>query len=293
MPPPSADIILPARGPFDLRATVLSHGGWRLPPWTWSDGPRPALRRAEVLADGAVRLLEIRPHADGVILRVTGRSAAEPEVLAPLAARVRIALQLDTDLRPFHRWCRTQTELRPVARLRLGRFLRGTTLFEDLVATIVRQRVPLHADRLVALGARCPADRRLRTFPTAERVDEVGVRGLRLLGLGTVAVPLARLARDVTSGRLDLFALERASPRALRAIPGVDASAAGWIGLLLGHVDGPLVDGRSARRLAAWAPWRGLALWWALWLACPLPEQERLRAPLRTRRRPGSQSRRS
>jgi 3-methyladenine DNA glycosylase/8-oxoguanine DNA glycosylase len=293
MPPPSADIILPARGPYDLRATVLSHGGWRLPPWSWTDGARPSLRRAEVLADGGVRLLAIRPAPDGVVLRVTGRGAAEPEVLAPLAARVRTALQLDTDLRPFHRWCRTQSELRPAADLRLGRFLRGTTLFEDLVTTIVCQRAPRHAERLGLLGPRCPADRRLRAFPTPERLAEVGVRGLRLLGLGAASAPVVRLARDVASGRLDLFALERASLRSVRAVPGLDASAAGWVALLLGHADRGLVDARSARRLAAWAPWRGLALWCALWLACPLPEQQRLRATPTRRRRPASRSRRS
>ncbi len=298
MPPPSADIILPARGPFDLRATVLSHAGWQLPPWQWCDGARPTLRRAEALADGAVRLLAIRPAPDGVVLRVTGRDAAEPEVLAPLAARVRTALQLDVDLRPFHRWCRSEPRLRPAAHLRLGRILRATTLFEDVVTAIVRQQGRPEATveamtRLALLGPRCPVERRLRAFPTPERLAEVGVRGLRLLGMGTAAGPVVRLARDVAAGRLDLVGLERHAAsrplpglsRTLRALPGIGAPAAGWLALLLGHVDGALVDRRSARRLAAWSPWRSLALWCALWLACPLPEQDRLRRATTSPRR--------
>lgn len=308
MPPPSADIILPSRGPFDLRATVLSHAGWRLPPWDWTDGARPLLRRAESGTDGSVRLLTIRPTTDGVILRVTGRAAAEPEVLAPLAARVRRALQLDVDLRPFHRWCRNEPTLRDAARLRLGRLLRGTTFFEDLAGAIVRrdaapERTAVAMSRLVLLGGRCPVDRTLRAFPTPERIADVGVRGLRLLGLGPSSSALVALARDVAAGRIDLVALERTAPRrsltglsrTLQDIRGIGAPGAGWLALLLGHTDGALVDAQSARRLATWSPWRGLALWCALWLACPLPEQARLRASLRPspRRRPASRSRRS
>lgn len=308
MPPPSADILLPARGNFDLRATVLSHAGWRMPPWRWEDGARPALYRAEALADGAVRLLTIRAAADGVVLRVTGHDAAEPEVLAPLAARVRASLQLDLDLRPFHRWCRTEPTLRPAATLRLGRILRGTTLFEDLVTAIVRQDASPEAamnamTRLALLGPRCPVDRRLRAFPDATQLADVGVRRLRLLGLGAASSAIARLARDVVAGRVDLVGLERTAAgrplrslsRTLRALPGIGAPAAGWLALLLGHVDGALVDARSARRLADWAPWRGLALWCALWLGCPLPEQARLRAATAQppRRGPARRSRRS
>src|SRR5262245_9106072 len=118
-----AAIVLPARGGFDLRATVLSHGYRELAPYRWRDGARPILRRAEQLPDGSVYLLTIRPLDDGVLLRVVGRDAREIEVLAPLAARVRRALMLDVDLTAFHRTCRRNARLRPLARLRAGRLL--------------------------------------------------------------------------------------------------------------------------------------------------------------------------
>ena len=60
-----------------------------------------------------------------VVLEVTGRDAREIEVLAPLAARVRRALSLDVDLADFHRICRADPLLRPLARAGLGRRLRG------------------------------------------------------------------------------------------------------------------------------------------------------------------------
>ncbi len=308
MPPPRADILLPAHGRFDLRATVLAHGGGRLRPWDWSDGAHPVLRRADVLADGAVRLLTIRPAPGGVALRVSGRGAAEPEVLAPLAARVRTALQLDLDLAPFHRWCRSHAAFRPVARLGLGRLLRAPTLFEEVATTLVRTNAAADAAAaamaaLLRIGPQYPWSPRLRAFPTPRLVADAGVTRLRALGLGVRSSAIVALARDVVAGRVDLAALDRHAPaqsatavaRALDAIPGIEPPGHAWLMLLLGHPDRGLLTPGAARRLAMWAPWRGLALWWALWMECPRPEQARLRATLRpsARRDPARRSRRS
>ncbi len=132
----TGEIILPARGRFDLRATVLSYGYYQLPPFQWEDGARPVLRRAEQLPSGDVYLLEVQPALRGVRLRVTGKGAENLAVLAPLGARVRTALRLDDDFAAFHRLCRGDPWLEPIARLGLGRMLRGTTLFEDVVKAI-------------------------------------------------------------------------------------------------------------------------------------------------------------
>jgi hypothetical protein len=94
------------------------------------------LRRAEELPDGTVHLLEMRPERNGVFLRATGPGASSGTVPASLAARVRKALRMDEDFRAFHRLCRARPELRHIARLGLGRMLRGTSLFEHLVKAI-------------------------------------------------------------------------------------------------------------------------------------------------------------
>src|SRR5262245_9498156 len=94
------EILLPARGRFDLRATVLSRSHDELAPFRWHDGARPLLERAEELPGGAVYHLAIRPVGDGVVLRVTGEDASEIEALAPLAARVRRSPEPGLDLAP-------------------------------------------------------------------------------------------------------------------------------------------------------------------------------------------------
>src|SRR5262249_41809415 len=130
------EILLPARGRFDLRATVLSRSHDELAPFRRQDGARPLPQRAQELPGGAVYHPAVRPGGGRVVLRVTGEDASEIEALAPLAARVRRSLALDLDLAPFHRLCRGDPLLRPAVSLGMGRLLRGTSLFEDLVRSL-------------------------------------------------------------------------------------------------------------------------------------------------------------
>jgi 3-methyladenine DNA glycosylase/8-oxoguanine DNA glycosylase len=282
-----AEIVLLARGRFDLRTTVLSHGAELLPPFRWHDGARPVLERAEELPDGSVHLLRIHSAPRGAVLEVTGEDAREIEVLAPLAARVRHAFALDVDFAEFHRACARDPVLRPVARLGLGHVLRGTSVFEDVVKVLARSNNARAAarsiDRLVALGRRCPARPALRAFPSPGAFARLPAERLReFTALGHRAVWITALARDVVAGRRDLEGIARLSAseaaRALRSIPGIGAAGTACLLLLLGHYDEPVRDGAArafARRvlgndraaldrwLRSHTPWRGLGLWLA------------------------------
>src|SRR5262249_4876237 len=191
-----AEIALPARGRFDLRTTVLSRDRLALPPFRWRDGARPVLERAEELPGGSVLLLSIRPHPGGVVLRATGEDASEIEVLAPLAARVRRALDLDLDLAAFHRLCRRDPLLRRVAALGAGRLLRGTSFFEDVVAAVAAGGSSGAATaRIAALGRRCPAAPELRAFPQPRRLARMAVSRLERTGLGSRARLVSAVAK--------------------------------------------------------------------------------------------------
>ncbi len=248
-----AEIVLPARGRFDLRTTVLSDRYHELPPFRWQDGARPFLERPEQLPDGSVHLLRIRPALEGVRLEVTGRDAREIEVLAPLAARVRRALGLDQPLAGWRRTPAREPLLRPDARRGPGRLLRGTVMFEDLVKVLVCSHATWpeavrSITRLTALGRRCPARPGLRAFPGPATLARLSIRQLEArTRLGHGAARIATLARDVAAGRCDLDAIERLPPaqatRALRAVPGLGASGVSRLLLRLGHRDPPVVEG--------------------------------------------------
>lgn len=284
-----AEIVLPARGRFDLRATVLSHGHEALAPFRWHDGARPFLERAEELPGGVVYHLTVRPTPGGVVLRVTGEDASEIEALAPLAARVRRSLDLDLDLAPFHRLCRGDPLLRSAVPLGLGRLLRGTSLFEDLVRSIARA-TRIDSGRttaaLAALGRRCPVRPELRAFPSPRALARLDVRKLAgRTGLGHRAAWVSALARDADTARLDLDAVARLpGPRLasrLARIPGVGRLTLARLLLLLGKHDCPVLDraalgfaarafgpaGPAGSTLESWVarrqPWGGLALWCA------------------------------
>lgn len=282
-----AEIVLPARGRFDLRVLVCAQAA-RLPtPFQWHDDPQPVLERAEQLPDGSVHGLRIRPASHGVVLQVTGRDAREIEVLAPLAARVRRALCLDVDLADFRRTCSRDPLL--VAAPRSGlRMVRGTSAFEDAVGVLTWSGASADHEppiaRLARLGRRCPARPALRAFPGPALLATTPLGQLRTAtGLGHRAAYVSALARDVTRGRCDLEAIARLpvheATRALRGVRGLGPLGIARLLLLLGHHDVPVLD-RAARAFARrtlggdgppfarWLrrqrPWRGLALWCAL-----------------------------
>lgn len=227
-----AQIALPVRGGFDLRAVIASGGGSVPPPWRWRDGARPLLERPERLPDGSVRLLRVRPDTGGILLQVTGRSARDVETLAPLAVRIRRALGLD---------------VAPAA-------LRGTTVFEDLVGVLAASRAApatvQHAlAGLVSFGSRCPADRRQRAFPAPEVLARLSLRELRQrTGCGHRAAWLRALARDVAGGALDLQRLDDLSPRdaahVLRTIDGLGPAGVRAALRVLGHAGVPAAPPR-------------------------------------------------
>lgn len=241
-------MFLPGTGPFDLRATVRSHGPAPRPSWTWRDDPRPVLRRAQRGADGHVRLIEVRPARGGVILRLVGRNADQAEVIAPEAARIRRALRLDEDLRAFHALCRHEPRLRSIARTGVGHLLRGTSLFEDVVhviAALLAHPSPPSPSLLALcrLGTRCPTAPRFRAFPTPAELAGAGLCTLRdEIGFGRRARGVIAIAA-ANAHRLDVDALDEGRvARLIARLPGGGRAASDSLLLLLGRYGHPVID---------------------------------------------------
>lgn len=258
---------------FNFRGTVESHGWPGLLPFTW-DGEAGRLERVERLAPGRVVHLTISKKAGGgkagggaagaaeasergarargagpgCLVIETGGERLSPAESAAVKARVRRMLRLDEDFSEFWAACRRQGR-EDVARRHLGRMIRSTSVFEDVVKVMLtvnttwKRTKTMVAGLVEALGEPVAAVAGGgRAFPTPEAVAAAGEEFLRLeLRYGYRSKSLAQLAQRVVAGDVDLEGLldprldDAAVRRRLLDIRGVGPYAAATTMALLGY----------------------------------------------------------
>jgi 3-methyladenine DNA glycosylase/8-oxoguanine DNA glycosylase len=215
----------------EVRREVRPGWPFRLPRF---NGPDGVLRRRRggglerlVHVEGARAVVRVgQPARDRVVL-VAG--ADSPDVAEEAIARMRFALALDDDLRPFYERFRFDPvigrSVRANPRLRL---IRRPEPFEALAWAITEQLI--ESERAAAiqrrivrrLGRSCPQTG-LRDLPAAATLAGTAPAVLQSFDLSAGrALALRRAAREVSCGRADLGGPdhERAWAR-LRAIPGI------------------------------------------------------------------------
>ncbi|HEU4977559.1 MAG TPA: hypothetical protein VFT42_01555 [Solirubrobacteraceae bacterium] len=213
----------------EVREEVVPRWVFRLP----GGGPDGVLRRR-----GGV--LERLLHAGGepVVVRVAqtardrvllGAQAAHEPAARHGIARMRFALGLDDDLRPFHDAFRDDPLIGASVRARPHlRPWRRPEPFEALAWAVCEQLIEferaVEIERRIVrrLGRRCEATG-LRDLPTPQRLAGTSPALLQSMDLAAGrALALRRAAREVAAGRADLHAPEHERAwRRLRAIPGI------------------------------------------------------------------------
>jgi 3-methyladenine DNA glycosylase/8-oxoguanine DNA glycosylase len=214
----------------EVRREVRPVWPFRLP----GGGPDGVLRRRP--GGGLERLLHVegspavvrvgQPARDRVVL-VAG--ADSPDVAEEALRRMRFALGVDDDLRPFYERFRCDPLIGPSVRARpYLRVIRRPEPFEALAWAICEQliefdRAAAIQRRIVArLGRRC-ASTGLRDLPAAATLADTAPALLQSLDLsGGRALALRRAAREVAAGRADLSDPDHERGwRRLRTIPGI------------------------------------------------------------------------
>ncbi|MCW2953432.1 MAG: 3-methyladenine glycosylase/8-oxoguanine glycosylase-like protein [Conexibacter sp.] len=255
------------------------------------------------------RLLHHPDDGDAVVVRVAqtardrvllGAQSSRPESAAWGIERMRFALALDDDLRPFHERFRDDPLIGAAVRAQPQlRLRRRPQPFEALAWAICEQlieyvRAAAIQRRIVyRLGRRC--DRTgLRDLPSAATLAAQAPALLCSFDLADRrAIALVRVAREVARGRVDLYdADHEAGWRRLRAIPEIGSWTLETLALLgQGRYDqlpagdlayrklvGRLLTGDPRARVeedevrgyfARFAPWSGLAGAYALRAAAP------------------------
>jgi 3-methyladenine DNA glycosylase/8-oxoguanine DNA glycosylase len=207
-----------------------------VPRWTFRL-PGPGL-------DGVMRrrggVLERLLHVDGepVVVRVAqtatdrvllGAQAAHAAMARAGIARMRFALGVDDDLRPFHARFRDDPLIGASVRARPHlRARRRPEPFEALAWAVCEQlieferAVEIQRRIVYRLGRRCERTG-LRDLPDASRLAGTSPALLQSYDLAAGrAIALRRAAREVAAGRADLRAAEHERAwRRLRTIPGI------------------------------------------------------------------------
>ena len=281
--------------PLDARLTLSRYGRWGHDPASpYVDG---VLYRVARVGDA---LIPFRLAATGPVSRpratLTFAGPATPAVRAALRREAALLLGETWDLPGFYRAADADPVLAPLARPGGGLWGSRPTLvpdpFEMLVGAISAQQVNLP----FAFATRARLVRRygppleldgvtVHAFPAPAILADVPVAALRAMQFSErKAEYIVGLARELTTGRLDLAVLARASDDAviarLTAIRGLGRWTAEWfLARALGRPDVCPADdigvrralealcwgGRSRpaagarRRAAAWRPYRSLA----------------------------------
>jgi len=269
--------------PVSLERTIHSHGLVLLPPNRLSGN---VLAMPLRLADGSLTLATISAGRRGfasVEVSDRRRSAAFAEAVG---AKVRWMLRFDEDLTPFYERAAKATDLQWVT-AGAGRFLRGGSVFEDVVKTIATTNCTWSATiRMIGalvegLGEEVAG---MRAFPTpaamANAPESFYRDGMRA---GYRGAYLRAIAANIVAGRLDLEAFatleDAALEPALLALAGIGPYAAAHMMLLLGHTSRLILDsstrpkyarlvGRKtvsdaaiSRRFKPYGRYAGLAFW--------------------------------
>lgn len=216
----------PRTGPALVEVDAVPAGPYRMP-WLGRDG---VLRRRGTARE---RLLHV--GGEPVVVRawlVAGAvriraEAARRDAAAEGVRRMRFALGVDHDLRPFQRAVRRDPLLGPVVRRRPWlRPFRHPEPFEAFAWAVTEQLIEVERafaiQRAIVYGhGPLSACGRLRDVPSATAVARMAPAQLDACGLAPKrSIALVRAAREIASGRADL-ARHEPSWKRLLAIPDV------------------------------------------------------------------------
>ncbi|MGI8714158.1 MAG: DNA-3-methyladenine glycosylase family protein [Solirubrobacteraceae bacterium] len=199
-------------------------------------------RRLDGLSPVRGRVVHRLLHRDGrpVAIRVVqlakdrvlfGARADDRELAEWGIERMRLALGIDQDLRPFYERFRSDPLIGPALRANPGLRVSGRPdPFEALAWSVCEQlieyeRAAAIERRLVAaIGRHCP-ETGLRDAPCAQVIADQAPARLASFGLSEArALTLSRAAREVASGRVELAAGDHESGwQRLRRIRGIGA----------------------------------------------------------------------
>ena len=243
-------VIVESPHAVSLVETVRSHGWYILAPWAWDEGAG-VLSRAERLPSGlSVDIEATQVGPESVQVEVRGRKVSDADLEA---ARRRVARWLSTDWDPrpaIETAARLDAEAADAIRNGGGRFLRGSTFYEDFAKTVCTIQISWAGTRRMAAALVDSIGQ--GTFPTPPDILDAGESGLREVGRLGFRAPhlLASTERLLSSGLMDEDgngAEDRIGYDMLIELPGIGPYAASHVAMLLHDYSRVPVDSEVTR----------------------------------------------
>lgn len=251
-------IKIPVKKPYNLGATMHSHGWPHLLPNTL-DQATGLFVRTERLLTGQVIRLSIqgaeRGGATEIQVMAAHQCALTPAEKRDIRTRVTHMLRLDEDLAPFYAFCEAAGGRWRSFPRGDGYLLRSPGLFEDLVKVICTTNIQwggtkrMITEIVAAFGSRFGDDPQHKSFPAPEDISSFSFEAFKEKArLGYRAEYIYQLAKDITAGKLDPGSFldplvpTREVRKRLLAIKGIGNYAAASALMLLGRYDFIPVD---------------------------------------------------
>lgn len=291
---------LSAHPPFNFLSVVNSHGWRQLAPYSYDENNRTLFYILR-LSNGRVIELKLREGEDGVNVEMEKLDRTERKEVAD---KVTWMFGLNMDFARFYAAARREPKLARAKKLALGRVLRSSTLFEDVIKTILttntlwtatknmtRKLVDefglphRDASQSTALSAEEKA------FPTPEAIAASSPEILReRIRVGYRAPAIHQLAVRVASGQFDLESFKTSDlptlelRKELLKINGVGPYAAANLLSIMGRTDFIPIDSWALKLVSHewyegqpvtpkdveknfedWGEFKGLAFWFWDW----------------------------
>lgn len=292
-------IIIPPL-PFNFEGTIASHGWVDLLPNTWNTETK-SMQRVERLSSGNVVMLTLYEvkgsETPEISVRIESANALSEDEVLEIRSNVRDMCRLDEDFSEFYAICTQRGAPWNKVTQGLGRMLRTSTYFEDVVKTICTTNVQWGGTkgmvrRLVEnYGEPYFNDGSLHAFPLPEVIASAPFDGFHArVRMGYRSDYIHLLSRRIVSGEVDLEAMKASSlptkelKKELLSIKGVGNYAAANLLMLAGRYDELAIDSifhtymseryfngvqPSDKEASAiyedWGKWKYLAYWFEIW----------------------------
>jgi len=301
---------LRVRGPYSLKANVLSHGWHECAPLNWSEGGRCfQIIERHKKNTFRVSVTQVAQRKDNATLRIAVDGAEISDaIMAQARVSVRRVLSLDADLTEFYEICRRHPTLHPIPRLGAGRGLRSSSMTENIIKVLCFANVNWvqavkMINRLAQLGPTVPNFANLSAWPTPREILRAGEKYLvEVCRVGYRVDSILTFCRDVCDGRFDpeaLFELTESDEvssddllEQLRSIKGIGPTGAHYLLSFLGRHDRLAIDSSTIAHVARthrrgrkptpkqveaiykpFGKWKNLVWWVEFWLTWDTAKQ--------------------